>query len=52
MISLIQKELLKSLVDGQYKYLKLQYMNYQFHNAMGSEKNLFMGFVHLYQKTN
>ena len=25
-------------------------MNYQFHNAMGSEKNLFMGFVHLYQK--
>jgi len=42
--------IVKSLVDGQYKYLKLQYMNYQFHNAMGSEKNLFMGFVHLYQK--
>ena len=42
--------IVKSLVDGNYKYLKLQYMNYQFHNAMGSEKNLLMGFIHLYQK--
>ena len=42
--------IIKSLINGNYKYLKLQYMNYQFHNAMGSEKNLYMGFVHLYQK--
>jgi hypothetical protein len=34
---------------NRYKLLKLQTVNYQFAKSTGSEKNIFMGLIHLYQ---
>jgi hypothetical protein len=35
--------------NNKYKLLKLQNFNYQFHAAMGNKKNIFLGFIYLYQ---
>ena len=34
---------------NRYKLLKLQTINYQFAKSTGSDKNIFMGLIHLYQ---
>jgi len=34
---------------NRYKLLKLQTVNYQFAKSTGSDKNIFMGLIHLYQ---
>jgi hypothetical protein len=34
---------------NRYRLLKLQTMGYQFAKSVGSEKNIFMGLIHLYQ---
>jgi hypothetical protein len=34
---------------NRYRLLKLQTMSYQFAKSIGSEKNIFMGLIHLYQ---
>ena len=34
---------------NRYRLIKLQTMNYQFAKSIGSEKNIFMGLIHLYQ---
>lgn len=35
---------------NNYKLLKLQTFSYQFAKSIGSEKNIYMGLIHLYQK--
>ena len=40
---------IKIKVNNMYKLLKLQTLNYQFHKAIGPKKNIFRGFIHLYQ---
>lgn len=41
--------IIKIKKDNKYKLLKLQNLNYQFHTAMGNKKNIFLGFIYLYQ---
>jgi hypothetical protein len=36
---------------NRYRLIKLQTMNYQFAKSIGSEKNIFMGLIHLYQNS-
>jgi len=36
---------------NRYRLIKLQAMNYQFAKSVGSEKNIFMGLIHLYQNS-
>lgn len=41
--------IIKIKKNNKYKLLKLQNLNYQFHTAMGNQKNIFLGFIYLYQ---
>ena len=42
--------IVKIFDQNKIKYLKLQNVNYQFQCAIGIEKNMYTGLVHLYQK--
>jgi hypothetical protein len=39
----------KVKLEDKFKLLKLQTLNYQFCKAIGPQKNIFRGFIHLYQ---
>ena len=41
--------IIKIKKNNKFKLLKLQNFNYQFHAAMGNKKNIFLGFIYLYQ---
>ena len=37
-------------LSWKYNLIKFQYKNYQFHNAIGNNNNMFRGLIYLYQK--
>ena len=39
--------IIKIKVNNNYKLLKLQTLNYQFHKAIGTQNNIFRGFINI-----